>query len=569
MKSRHFSIPLHVAPNRWDGAAFLLVFGLLALIGQGAALMHVPLAGAPQEMISLDPAHLPEYALRTVLRLLAAMALALVFTFSFATLAHKSRRFGMILIPILDVLQSIPVLGFISFTAVFFLNLFPGNMLGAECAAIFAIFTSQAWNMTFSFYQSLRTTPCDLDDVCLAYRFSGWQRFWRLEVPFAMPGLVWNMMMSMSGGWFFVVASEAITVGHTTIILPGIGSYVALAIEQENLRAVGYAMAAMLAVILAYDQLLFRPLVVWSERFRMGSTAPLTSDAWVLRLLRRTELLKALLRPLSSFGRWSLRWRLPRFRVRLSEKPLARATDGLWYVLIGALVMGFGWKLLHYLYQAFTLADIGEALMLGAFTLLRVMILIALASLVWVPIGVWIGLRPRVAAALQPLAQFLAAFPANILFPPVVMLVVAFRLDPNIWLSPLMILGTQWYILFNVIAGASSLPTDLKFAAANFHVRGWAWWKKIMLPAVLPYYITGALTASGGAWNASIVAELIRWGDTTLAARGIGAYISSATAIGDFPRIVLGVAVMALYVILYNRLVWRRLYRYAEKRVRL
>ncbi|ALJ34586.1 ABC transporter permease subunit [Azospirillum brasilense] len=571
-------------PNRWDLVALPLVVGLLALAAVGGHQMAAPLASLDAPAVSLDPWNLPDYALRSTLRMLAAMAASLLFTFTYATLAAKSRRAGMVLIPVLDVLQSVPVLGYISFTVVFFLSLFPGSVLGAECAAIFAIFTSQAWNMTFSVYQSLRSVPRDLDEAATSFRFSGWQRFWRLEAPFAMPGLVWNMMMSMSGGWFFVVASEAITVGDHTVTLPGIGSYLAEAIAQKNLGAVGWAVLAMLAVILLYDQLLFRPLVAWADKFRVEQTgAQEAPESWVLRLFQRTRVCRSLLAPVVALlGRvaWLRLTPLsalsdalpPALKRRVAGPPSPardRWLDRVWYAVVAAAALALGWTMLRFIAASAGWGDVGTVLLLGAATLLRVVVLIAIASLVWVPLGVLIGLRPRLAEAVQPLAQFLAAFPANLLFPVAVVTILRFDLNPDVWLSPLMILGTQWYILFNVIAGTSAFPSDLKEAASSFRIRGWQWWRDVMLPGVFPYYLTGAVTAAGGSWNASIVAEAVRWGDAEVTAHGLGSYIAQATAAGDYPRIVLGIAVMSLFVTLLNRLLWRPLYGYAERYLRL
>ncbi len=562
-----------LVPNRWDLAAAPLILAALVLIALGVQHMSEPLVRIEGHPVSLDPRALPLYALLTTLRMLAALLASLVFTFTYATLAAKSRRAELILVPVLDILQSVPILGFISFTVVFFLGLFPGSQLGAECAAIFAIFTSQAWNMAFSFYQSLRTVPADLDEVARSYRFSSWHRFWRLEVPFAMPGLVWNMMLSMSGGWFFVVASESVTVGSTTFNLPGIGSYLAAAIAARDLAAVGFAVLAMLVVILLYDQLLFRPLLAWADRFRLEQTpSDVLERPWLMRLAQRTRLLSGTLRPLLGTARWSYGLHLPLRPVGVLPVLRAvpgRALDLLWGGLVTALAVLAAWIVFRYVRAELDLQDLLTALGLGLLTLARVAVLLVLASLVWVPVGVLIGLRPRLAAAVRPLVQFLAAFPANLLFPVVVVMIVRFRLDPDIWLSPLMILGTQWYILFNVIAGAGLFPQDLRDAASNLGLGGWAWWRKIMLPAVFPYFITGAVTAAGGSWNASIVAELVRWGSTRLEAHGLGAYIAKASAAGDFPRIILGIAVMALFVTLTNRLVWRPLYLYAERRLRL
>ncbi|MGR3908394.1 ABC transporter permease subunit [Burkholderia sp. SR8] len=565
-----------VLPNRWDAVAFPLIIGMLAMAIVGFHETMAPIGVLQTQKISLDPSNLPEYALRTTLRMLAAMVASLAFTLVYGTLAAKSRRAGMVLIPILDILQSVPVLGYISFTVTFFLALFPGRVLGAELAAIFAIFTSQAWNMTFSFYQSLRTVPRDLSEVSRGFHLTTWQRFWKLEVPFSMPGLIWNMMMSMSGGWFFVVASEAITVGNQTITLPGIGAYLAQAIADKNLGAVGWVIVAMSVVILAYDQCLFRPLVAWADKFRMENTA--SGDApqsWLLDMMRRTHLIHQLLVPagwlLSQAARIPLR--VPSFggigaRGAASGRA-SRIGDIVWGAFVIALTAYVAWRVVSFVSTGVTMGEVGHVLVLGLITLVRVLVLIAIASAVWVPLGVLIGLRPALAEKIQPLAQFLAAFPANLLFPVFVIVIVRFHLNADIWLSPLIVLGTQWYILFNVIAGAMSYPNDYKEATKNFRIRGWQWWRQAILPGIFPYYVTGAITASGGAWNASIVSEFVQWGDTKVVAHGLGSYIAQTTAAGDFPKIILGIAVMSLFVTLFNRLLWRPMYAYAESRLRL
>ncbi|ALL64492.1 ABC-type anion transport system, duplicated permease component [Paraburkholderia caribensis MBA4] len=565
-----------VLPNRWDFIAFPLIICLIAMAVVGFHETMAPISTLQSEPISLDPANLPEYALRTTLRMLAAMVASLTFTLVYGTLAAKSRRAGQVLVPILDILQSVPVLGYISFTVTFFLALFPSRVLGAELAAIFAIFTSQAWNMTFSFYQSLRTVPRDLDEVSKGFHLTSWQRFWKLEVPFSMPGLIWNMMMSMSGGWFFVVASEAITVGNHTITLPGIGAYLAAAIAGKNLHAIGWVILTMTVVILAYDQFLFRPLVAWSDKFRMENTSSGDApESWLLDLIRRTRLIHRLLVPIGWMFAKAARVpiRLPRVGAVKFAKPAvlkpSRTGDIVWAVIVVLATAWVVYRVVAYVRTGVTLDEVGHVFVLGLITLLRVTLLIALASVVWLPIGVLIGLRPSLAEKIQPLAQFLAAFPANLLFPVFVIVIVRFNLNPDIWLSPLIVLGTQWYILFNVIAGASAYPNDYKEAAKNFRIRGWQWWRQVMLPGVFPYYVTGAITASGGAWNASIVAEAVQWGDTKLAAHGLGAYIAQYTAAGDYPKIILGIAVMSLFVSLFNRALWRPLYAYAESRLRL
>ncbi|HEX7871286.1 MAG TPA: ABC transporter permease subunit [Sphingobium sp.] len=559
------------APNRADAIAFLLLAGVAVMILRGAEDMVEPLSRLRIAPVTLDAAYLPVYALRTTLRMFAALLASLVFTLTVATLAARSRRAEQIIVPALDILQSVPILGFLTFTVTFFMGLFPGRQLGVELAAIFAIFTSQAWNMAFSFYQSLRSIPSDLEEVSRGFALSPLRRFLKLELPFATPALVWNAMMSMSGGWFFIVASEAITVGKTSVALPGIGSWLALAIQQRNFGAVGWAVLTMALVILAYDQLVFRPIIAWADRFRFEQTASgQRPRSWVYDLLRHTRLLPLIFRPVVVVGAFLLslesRSRAPRDMARPRA---ARNGDMLWKILVGTALILALWAVIQYVTRTLNWSDLATVAGLAWLTMLRVLVLIALASLIWVPVGVWIGLRPRWAERLQPVAQFLAAFPANVLFPFAVITIVHWRLNPDIWLSPLMILGTQWYILFNVIAGASAIPTDLREAAGLFHVRGWQWWRQVALPGIFPYYVTGALTASGGSWNASIVAETVSWGDSRLHAAGLGSFIADATAAGDFPRVALGIAVMSLFVIAFNRLLWRPLYSFAGRRLRL
>ena len=386
-----------------------------------------------------------------------------------------------------------------------------------------------------------------------------------------MPGLIWNAMMSMSGGWFFVVASEAISVGDLHIALPGIGSYVARAIQERNLGAVGWAILAMTVTILIYDQLLFRPLVAWADKFRYEQTAAqIVPRSWIVELFRRTRVLRSIGESIGDMTRAVVRARL-QIPYGLPDRPMIRPglVDLAWYGLVFVSVLYSGWALLQYSESELSWSDVAEVLSDGSLTLLRVAILIAIASVIWVPIGVAVGLRPKVAEKVQPLAQFLAAFPANLLFPIAVYLIVRFDLAPKIWLSPLMILGTQWYILFNVIAGASAFPSDFREVAAGFRMSGWHWWRDVMLPGIFPYYVTGAITASGGAWNASIVSEAVSWGSTRINGSGLGAYIAQMTEAGDYPRIALGIAVMSILVVAINRMLWRPLYAFAERRTRL
>ncbi|MDN4589094.1 sulfonate ABC transporter permease [Xenophilus aerolatus] len=574
MTRRRLTLPIPVAStlgNRWDWALLPLLLAGLFGLAFAASQMARPYALGEAIPLSLDPTVLPYYLLRTTLRMFLALGASLVFACVFAVLAAKYRVAERVLVPLLDVLQSIPVLGFLSITVTGFIALFPGNLLGVECAAIFAIFTSQAWNMAFSLYQSMRTVPSELGEAAAVFQLSGWQRFWRLELPFAMPGLLWNMMMSMSGGWFFVVASEAISVSNQSIKLPGVGSYIAMAIEARDLAAIGWAILAMLIGILLYDQLFFRPLVAWADKFRFeeGASAE-ASHSWLLTWLRRTRAVRAAGSALARGAARSLAWFPRRFdgtsvraRPRPADPRIARIGDAL---LSGAVLLAVLW-LLRFIHGEVGWHEVGHVFVLGLYTLVRVLVLIAIAALVWVPVGVWVGMNPRWSDRLQAVAQFLAAFPANLMFPVAVLFIVHWKLNPDVWLSPLMVLGTQWYLLFNVIAGASSVPTELRHAASNLGLTGWLRWKRYLLPAVFPSFVTGAITASGGSWNASIVAEYVSWGDTTLQANGLGSYIAHMTAVGDFPRIALGIGVMCVFVMGLNHFVWRRLYRLAEDRM--
>lgn len=561
-----------IYPNYWDFLALLIVFAVIVLFAWNAKQMATPYEVGQALPISLAPSHLFFYAGRTVVRMLIALCCSLLFTFIFATWAAKSPRAGRIIIPIIDILQSVPILGFLSVTITGFIALFPNSLLGPECAAIFVIFTSQAWNMALGFYQTVRSVPGEINEAARMFHLSAWQRFWRIDVPFSMPGLLWNAMVSMSAGWFFVVASEAITVSNQQILLPGIGSYIAVAIQAADIRAIIYAVIAMFIVILLYDQLLFRPLVAWAEKFKSEQmTSEKIAESWVIDLFRRTRMMRNIGSQLTIlFDRFvNIRFFRTQFGIPVKrilptkENRVASTllTAAFFVAGISALVF-----LSDYIIKNFSLSATLYVCYLGLITAFRVFIMIVLCSIVWVPIGVWIGLRPRAAQLAQPIAQFLAAFPANLLYPFFVMTIVYYHLNPNIWLTPLMILGAQWYILFNVIAAASNIPKDLLQAADNFGVTGWLRWSRLLLPGVFPYYVTGAITAAGGAWNASIVAEVASWGDQKLVATGLGAYISEYTTAGNFPQIALGIGMMCLLVLIFNRLVWRPLYVYAESR---
>jgi NitT/TauT family transport system permease protein len=529
--------------------------------------------------ISIDLLNIPYYAGRTVLRMWIAFGFALLFTFIVGYAAAKNRVARSIVLPALDILQSVPVLGFLSITVTGFMALFPGSLLGVECASIFAIFTGQVWNMTFGFYHSLVTIPNDLQEAAVNFRLSRWQRFSTLEVPSSMHGLIWNSMMSFGGGWFFVAQSEAITVLNKNIKLPGLGSYMATAVEQGDNLAALWAILAMLAVIVATDQLVWRPLLAWADKFKMELTesgeAP---ESWLYNFLRRAYIFpwleEHIIYPISD-GFTLLKKRamlleaIPQRSRNLAGRILfwlAGGFLGLW--IVDEVILGIV-AAVDSVYNHVSVADIFRLFVLGLLTMGRVVLMTILATLIWTPIGVWIGSKPKIARLAQPLAQIAASFPVNMTFPFMVGFFVASHLGIN-WGSIILIaMGTQWYILFNVIAGAMAIPNDLKEAAETYGLRRWPLWRTLILPAIFPFWVTGACTAAGGAWNASIVAELATWGQTKLKADGLGAYIAEVTQKGDTPMIICSIAVMCVFVVMTNKLLWRRLYDYAERRFHL
>ncbi|MFD9689198.1 ABC transporter permease [Kitasatospora sp. NPDC059088] len=552
-------------------AAAVLVLLYLALrVGQGTT---VRFSTARDAAVDTDPARLPYDAARSLLRMFAALVLSVGFTFGYAYAAARSRRLERVLIPALDILQSVPVLAFLTVAVTGFLALFPGSELGLECAAVFAIFTSQAWNMTFGFYHSLVSLPRELDELSRSFRFSRWMRFRKVELPSGMIGLVWNGMLSFGGGWFFLVASEAISVDNQRYALPGVGSYAGAAIAAGDLGRVGWAIATMAVLVIGVNFLFWRPLTAWAERFKNEqSEATEVQRSVVLALLRRSRLPGLLGRVLRPLGR-----ALDRAgRVfGTDDRPLAvsrarqRTGDLLFAVVSGGIVLWGLVDLGRYLAGTTGLGVFGEPLLLGLATLARVVVLVAVATVVWVPIGVRIGFSPPLTRIAQPLVQVLASFPANFLFPLVVWLLLRTGLSIDLGGVLLMALGAQWYILFNAIAGAMAIPSDLREAMDNLGVRGLQRWRRLIVPGIFPAYVTGGITASGGAWNASIVSEVVTFGGTTLTATGLGAYIAGATERGDHPHLLAGVAVMSVYVVALNRLVWRRLYRLAERRYSL
>ena len=556
------------------GVLVVVLVGLYAVlrVGHGATASFSPKG---LEHVSTSPARLPYDAARSLLRMFIGLFFSTAFTLVYGYAAARSRRAERVLVPILDILQSVPVLGFLTITVTVFIALFSGSELGLEAASIFAIFTAQAWNMTFSFYASLKSLPRELDELSRSLRLTRWQRFWKIEVPSGMIGLVWNGMLSFGGAWFFLVASEAISVHNHTYSLPGIGSFVGAAIAKGDLGAVGLAIATMIVMVIAVNVVFWRPLVAWSERFRYETTeAAQTQRSLVLDVLLRSSWPRVL-------GRLRARLAEPLGRAmrvlgRDGASPVVatarqRAGDIAFAAAVGGLVAYGAYELLHFIATSpgAGLGQIPHCFALGAVTFGRVIVLVVFATLVWVPVGVWIGMNPRVARLAQPVVQVFASFPANFLFPFATLAFITLGIPINLGGILLMSLGAQWYILFNVIAGASAIPSDLREAMSILGVRGRQRWKRLIGPGIFTSYVTGGITAAGGAWNASIVAEVVTYHHTTLTATGLGAYIVSASNAGNKARLICGVAVMAIFVVTVNRLFWRRLYRLAETRYSL
>ena len=529
-------------------------------------------ASRPAITIDLSPWALPRYTFYSLSRGLLAYVLSLTFTLTYGYWAAKDRIAERVLVPLLDILQSIPVLGFMPGLILALVALFPHSNIGLELAAVIMIFTGQAWNMTFSYYHSLRSVPDDMREVGAVYRFSWWQRLKWVELPFATLGLVWNSMLSMAGGWFFLMINEAFRLGDRDFRLPGIGSYMSVAVDQGRVDAMLYAIAAMTLMILAVDQVLWRPVVVWAQKFRVeegGQQERMTS--WFLALLRRSRLLAVLRRLRRRVWAGLKRSRAPLASATVDGRPVSRRTGWLGVILLAlllvVLVLG-AWNLAHLLRRvpATEWGTLGGA---AGLTLGRVLLATALGTLWALPAGLAIGLSPRLSRVLQPVVQVVASFPAPMLFPIVIAGLAAAGVSLGWGSIVLMLLGTQWYILFNVIAGAMAIPADLREASRSYRLSRWQRFLALYLPGVFPYLVTGWVTAAGGAWNASIVAEFVTFKGQTLQAHGLGAQISAAAAAADFPKLAASILVMSAIVVLFNRTVWRRFYQLAERRFSL
>ena len=542
----------------------------------------------PTVLIDLSFRALPRYTFFSLVRGLAAYCVSFVFTIVYGYWAAKDRLAERLLVPILDILQSIPVLGFMPGVVLALVSLFPNSNTGLELAAVLMIFTGQAWNMTFSFYNSVKSVPQELQEAGTIYRFNWWQRLTQIEMPYSAVGLIWNSMMSMAGGWFFLMVTEAFQLGNRDFRLPGIGSYMSVAVEKGDVPAMAAAVAAMVLMIVALDQLLWRPTVVWAQKFRIEDTSQEESmDSWFLDLLHHSHILRWIGAASSSVGHTFASLISTFFRHAPRDipgsSPVASPHDEQGFSNRRSLAVVFSRILFFLLAAGLALAlaqiirllvsvRINEWLHLlrsDLLTLARVTVAIALGTLWTLPVGLRIGLSPKLSRIMQPIVQVAASFPAPMLFPAVILLLSLLRVSIGFGSVVLMLLGTQWYILFNVIAGAQAIPSDLKEAAASYRVTGRQRFWSLYLPAIFPYLVTGWVTATGGAWNASIVAEIVTFRGETLRAQGIGSVISEAALGANFAELAAAILIMSLTVVLINRFVWRRLYAVASTQYNL
>jgi NitT/TauT family transport system permease protein len=551
-------------------AVFAAIFGLYSIGRSWFGPVKV------EAEISQNPRSLPLYALYSLVRILVAYGLSLVFALVYGYAAAKSKRAEMILIPLLDILQSIPVLSFLPAVMLAMVSVFPSRQLGVELGSIILIFTGQVWNIAFSFYSSLKTIPRDLREAAIIYRFSPWQRFLELDLPFSTIGLVWNSMMSVAGGWFFLMACEMFVLGDKDFRLPGLGSFLQTAASGGNTRAMLWGLATMVAVIVLMDVLIWRPVIAWADKFKFEQVEnSSTAQNSLLSFIRRESFLirgyRRILHPIVGWLTLTFARGASRAAQTLSAANSHRSRRWLGWLfgVIAVLLVCYGVYRtvgeLSHLHRSDYLLLLRSAVL----TFLRVNLALLIGAFWTIPVGVAIGFNPRFARIAQPLVQLAASIPATALFPVILLFLIHLRGGVEIAAMALMLLGTQWYILFNVIAGAMAIPTDLKEVSQVFRFGSFDRWRYLILPGIFPYLVTGMVTASGGAWNASIVAEYFHFQGKIVQAPGLGSTISRASDAGHFDLLLASTLIMAAVVVLINRLVWRRLYRLASTRFKL
>jgi len=560
--------------NIWDAVALILIISAFILIKNTIGYMDSSVTPSIHKHIPLDYANLPVYILRSLTRIILALFLSIIFSVTYALIAAKNEYLRKPMIALLDIMQSIPILGYISFTISGFIAIAPNQMLGYELAVIFTVFTCQVWNITYSIYQSLISIPDDIKNAETIFNLNPIQKFFLVEFPYAIPPLIWNVMISISNAWFFAVASEAIIEGSTSFFLPGVGSYIASAIAQENLNAIYYAVVCLAAIIFLYDKFLFKSLVDWSQKFQYDFNQKNRDSisSWHHKLFINSKILQLIHYPFKNIYHYLISNPLI-LATKRSHKLYANhkstkkeiITKFFYYSLVSVLTSISAWQILDFLYHEVSLQEVHKAFYHGLVTTIRIIIVMIITVVIWFPISVYIGFRAKLAKIAQPIALALASFPANLIFPLCVFVIKKYNLDPNIWLSTLFIISIQWYIVFNVIGGAASFPEKLKEVIENFNLKGFSMTQKILFPAILPNFLVGSITAWGSAWNTTVIAEIAQWGNTTLEATGIGAYVTNASTAGDMPKVILGILVMIFYIEIFNKIFWRPLFNYADK----
>ncbi|HBA7544042.1 TPA: ABC transporter permease subunit [Escherichia coli] len=547
---------------------FILVAGVVLFI-YGWHGMHGTFNGHSLPVLSPDYYALPYYTLRTTMRLIIGLFYSMIFSIVFAVLAAKYAPMRRIILPFVNFMESVPLVGFLTFTTAFFLGLYPHSVMGLEGLAIFAVFTAQAWNMMLTLYQTLRVVPNELTEAADVFRYNPWQKFWRLGFIYSFPGLLWNTMVSQSAAWFALIASEMLTVGNSSANLPGVGSYIGIALQNGNLSGVAQGVLALIANIVIFDQLLFRPLVRYAYQFKYEDVSDRkVPGSWFYQCLNNSMTGQALgfvCKQLSRFWLFVLPkawYRLQLHRLFIFLGKMNWLWSSLWYLSIVVGCIYYGHQLWLFLPKEYL------ALIPGwmALTAARVIAAMVLSVIIFTPLGIWIGLRPELVRFFQPIIQILAAIPANVFYPLIAFMIVAWHQDLGMWTIPMIMLGTQWYVLFNVIAGTSMIPSQMVEVSKVFHLRGWLWWSKFTLPAVFPYIVTGVISAAGGAWNTAIAAEVLNWGKITLQTHGLGAFISLASDAGQNPQEALGCLAMCFMVLLCIIFIWQPMYHYAENR---
>jgi NitT/TauT family transport system permease protein len=545
-------------------AVMALFYGLISLARYWTAVVNT------QPQIDLSPRALPVYALYSVARLAVAYLLSLAVSLIYGYTAANNAKAERFLIPVLDTLQSIPVLCFLPAVMISMVALFPTTQFGVELGSILLIFTGQVWNMAFSVYSSLKSIPREMLEAAELYRLSRWQKFLQLELPNTAISLVWNSMMSVAGGWFSLMVCEMFVLGNRDLRLPGLGSYLQTASNAGSIRSILWGLAAMIGVIVLIDQLIWRPIIAWSEKFKFEQIeASQVPTSPILNFLLRSKLVRKLSRASVAPAREALTLYFARTRptVHLRPTKASWAWTALTVVSLAAVLYGVG--KMAVMLTSLTRPELGGIIWGAGATFLRVELTLVLAALWTIPVGVFIGLRPKFSALAQPIAQIAASVPAPALFPIVLLILIRVGGGLGIASIVLLLLGTQWYILFNVIAGASAIPSDLKEVCATFHLSQIQRWRTLILPALFPYLITGFVTASGGAWNASIIAEYFKFRDQTFSITGLGAVISRATDAGNFPVLLASTIAISAMVVTINRLLWRRLYTLSSTRFKL